>query len=207
MILSKIYIILLSMLLVISVTSFSAIAGDPDNPELEDRKFDVRLLGLLPIFPQSYFENIDVISAWFYEEHDTPDYLYVSLKIRNLESRTDSMQATYVVSWIFNNHRFSTISHVFPDAISGFEVARSMDGDDDLDECIYCDGVFDDDNNIITWIVPKDWIGNLRSGDEIYSPSAHAIFRFTTDSGLPRLDFFKDLSNNAKTKKDYTVLY
>ena len=70
----------------------------------------------------------------------------------------------------------------------------------------YTDGAFLD-NEIITWIIPKDAIGNPRNGQIIENIVPHTHLRYPESSGIPMWDLFKDLPWNAKVTKDYILEY
>ena len=54
--------------MLILTTTFSVMAGDEINPEITDNEGDAR-------------NHLDIISAWFYEKMEKPDYLYIIIKI------------------------------------------------------------------------------------------------------------------------------
>ena len=80
----KIVSIVMMMLLLLGSFSIIVSAGSEENPEVKDRKLDVLFLGILPFFPQMNYKNADFESVWFYEQESNPEYLYVSMKIRDL---------------------------------------------------------------------------------------------------------------------------
>jgi hypothetical protein len=198
--------ILVIMLLILTVLPLQVLAGDSDNPEFEDRILDVKLFGIFPFPLQNNLKYADIVSAWFHEDIGNPDYLYVTLKIRALQEKT-GLEAIYDVDWTFNNNYYITCVHANPTGFGGFVIGKSIDGYDDFESWDYCDGNFNVEDNTITWIVPKDKIGDphpLNTLTDIF-PSTH--LRFTDNSGLPLWDLFKDLAWNAKTRKDYTIQY
>ena len=186
----------------------SVIAGDEKNPELEDRIRDVRFTGYLLFWPQVFFKHIDIVSAWFYEESENLDCLYLSLKLRELEEKTETLEAIYSVSWVYKNSTYSATVKIHPDGIAygGFYVCKYL-GNDNYEDYYYCDGTLDVESNIITWEIQKSKIGNPQHGDLLTEPFAYTDNRFTEESGRPRIDLFKDLSWNAKIRKDYVIQY
>ena len=195
--------ILLTMILL----PMNALAGDPDNPEFVDRILDVKLFGVFTCPFQINYKYADVVAAWLHEESTNSEYLSVSLQIRNLEEKTDSLEAIYDVDLVWKNDRFIVCLHINPYGISSFVVGRSLDGNDEMDDWIESDGTIDVDQNIITWIVPKAFLGNPPKGATITSIQPHTHLRFTDDSGLPLMDLFKDLSWNGKLSKEYVIQY
>jgi len=195
-------IILVTTLLPIAGT---VIAGSEDNPEVEDRIFDVKLFGIF-LFPlQIHFKYADVVSTWFYENSDNPDYLYVSLKIRDLGDKADDLEVIYDVDWSYSNNRYICCVHDNPNGYGPFVIGKSADGDENYDDFAPCEGNFDVENNIISWKVPKIAIGDPLIGHKLTSISPHTHLRFRDDSELPHMDLFKDLYWNVKTVKDYLI--
>jgi len=199
--------IFVCMLLLLSAFPFTVKAGDAKNPDVVDRIMDVKLFGVIGFPFQANLKYADIVSSWFFENNTNPNFLYVSLKLRDLEDKTDGLEAIYDVDWSFNNNYYITCVHANPYGFGVFSVGRSTDGDDVFEEWEICDGMFDTDSNVITWEVSKDTIGNPQPFSKLINifPSTH--LRFTDNSGLPLMDLFKDLSWNAKTTKDYVIQY
>jgi hypothetical protein len=153
------------------------------------------------------YKYADIVATWLHEESGNPDYLSVSLQMRDLTEKTESLEAIYVVEWTWNNHLFLVCLHINPDGIGSFVVGRSLDFNDDIEEWITCDGTVDVQQNIITWSVPKEFIGNPWKGVTIQSILPVVTLRFTDASGLPLMDLFKDTSWNAKVSKGYVLQY
>ncbi len=85
---------------------------------MEDRIRDVKILGLLPIFPQWYLRHVDIVSTTFYEESDTPSVLYLSLELRDLQAATVYFEAVYSIGWSFGSTYYSAGTLVRPDGPS-----------------------------------------------------------------------------------------
>jgi hypothetical protein len=203
----KIIPILVSMLIIFTTFSMTVFGGSEDDPEVEDRIGDVKIFGIIPFFPQVNFGYADIVSAWIYEEENNPDFLYMGLKIRDLEDTTDKYDAIYVIVWTFNNIEYSAGVHIFPEGPTPL-TAGSVDKEgNDYVDFVVCDGSIDSVNDIITWIIPKDAIGNPTTGLKITDIFPHTHLRNTPSSGLPLWDLFKDLSWNAKITRDYIIRY
>ena len=202
-----IFIVMLLIATILPITG-NVIAGSEEYPELEDRIRDVKFTGYLLLWPQVFFKHMDIVSAWFYEESENLDYLYVSLKLRDLEEKTETLEAIYMVSWVHKDSTYQAIVKIHPDGIAygGFYVCKYL-GHDNYEDYYYCDGTLDDESNIITWEIQKSKIGNPQHGDLLTEPFAYTDNRFTEESGITRIDLFKDLSWNAKIRKDYIIQY
>jgi hypothetical protein len=182
-------------------------AGSEEDPEVEDRIRDVKIFGLFPFLPQFNFKYADIVSAWIYEESGNPDYLYMNLKIRDLEETTAKYDAIYVISWTLNSVTYSASVHIFPDGATALVAGPTDEEGNDYVDYVVCDGDIDSLNNIITWIIPKDEIGNPSKGVELTNILPHTHLRYPESSGFPMWDLFKDLPWNAKIVKDYSIQF
>ena len=206
---SKVICIFVSMLLISTILPIAGtvLAGSEEDPEIEDRIRDVMLFGLFPFLPQFNFKYVDIISAWIYEEEDNPDYLYMNLKIRDLEDTTEKYDAIYVISWTLDSGTYSASVHIFPHGPTALLAGPTDEERNDYVDYVVCEGDIDSINHIITWIIPKDAIGNPNTGQKIENIVPHTHLRYPESSGIPMWDLFKDLPWNAKITKDYILQY
>lgn len=204
---NKIISIVIIMLLLLGSFSMIVSAGSEEDPEVKDRKLDVLFLGIIPFFPQMNYKNADFESVWLYEQESNPEYLYVSMKIRDLYGSSDQYDYIYVVDWTYNDVRYGASIHLLPTGLTSYLSGSLNEEGNDYISHVVCDGVFDDQNDIITWIIPKGEIGNPLKFSKISNiiPSTHV--RFPLDSGKVKFDLFKDLPWNALLSKDYTIKY
>jgi hypothetical protein len=202
-------IIMLLIVMLLFLTSFPLIVsgGSEDDPEIEDRVFDVRFLGSFPFFPQTNFRTADFTSAWFYEREDQPDNLYVCMKTRALKTSTATYECIYIVRWTYMNVHYGISLHLLPNKSPIFFAGSLDKGLNDYIDCVICDGTIDEENNIVTWVVPKSGIGNPVAKMKISNIQPLTNIRFPLDSGKVKFDLFKDLSRNAKVTKDYALKY
>ncbi len=189
--------------LVATILPLGVIAENSDDPEIEDRIRDV--FGLFGFLPQFFFKHIDIRSAWFYEDSGNPDYLYVSLELRDLEYKTKLLEAIYVIDWRFNSNSYAACVHTNPNGVRVFLSGKTNDVGNGFEDYVICDGTFDDENNIITWEIPKNAIGDPQPGDILTNTAAVTTLRFTDESGLPLMDLLKDLA--LQGNKDYIIQY
>jgi hypothetical protein len=217
------------MLLITTILPFNASAGDEENPEVKDRIEDV-----MGFIPYSTCLSIDMVSTWFSEDDSNPENLYISLKTIDLDAKTKTKarplfsiftfllqrlsrhifkintkeyQMVYAVAWRVNNKYYTTVVHGYSDRIGDFIVGKSPDGDDEIDHWYYCDGTFDKENNIITWVIPKDLIDNPSQGSLVTYISPHTHLRQVDEQGRPTMDYAKDVSLDALVIKDYVIQY
>ena len=202
--------ILVGMLLISALIPLTASAGDPNDPEVTDRIRDVRgFFGLIPraLIPQFFLKHVDIQSAWFYEDSNNPDYLSISLKVRDLEVKlSDNEQKTYdtiyTVRWYLNDEFYVSGLHVFSD---GHITEYSVGKESDENYFVLCQGTFEEQENIITWLVPKDGIGNPQPGDVLLRPWAWIGIRIIdNDTGNYGGELVKDWTSEGR---EYTIQY
>jgi len=157
-------IILLLFLLTSSISLSGAITSNPPHdPQITDSAGDA-------------FGYIDIDSVWFYEEEETPEYLYVSMKI-NDPSET-RFQQTFAAFWNYKGIRYSVSLHL---AFSVKEWYKFRVGEhkesDRRAEHFRINGSYDLDTGIITWKVSKDDIGNPNAGDILTNTWSNAFRR------------------------------
>ena len=70
----KISTILVCMLFITLSFTMNVFAGSEEDPEILDVEDD------------AVFDYLDIISAWFYEMEEEPEYLFTALKIKEINS-------------------------------------------------------------------------------------------------------------------------
>jgi len=85
--------LLISTILPITETVF---AGDENDPEIKDEKGDTLL------------KHFDIVSAWFFENADETDFLFVSIKVNDLKNYRAG--GTYLVEWTSPSGRWASAS-------------------------------------------------------------------------------------------------
>lgn len=157
----KIMGIFVIMMLISTILTITTIAGDESDPEIVDEIGDTPL-GLL-----------DIESAWFYEQIDEPNYLFIAMKINYLK---ENYNAVFSIRWSNGgeNYAAGVNTFYFKETIfrSGLPKQANYWQWNRMPEC---DGFFDIENKIITWKIPKSTIGNLQPGDVLTNTKANAV--------------------------------
>ena len=185
----KIFIVVLGVLLTITIlpiTNF-VLAGDEDNPEIEDN------VGDCPI------KNIDIVSAWFFEDSDDPDFVYVAIKVRDLQYTW--IVTNYVMYWYYNSTLYFSLlstwgqgSNSICSIIENGVLLQQIAGSCDLE------------NDVIAMKIPKNAIGDPSPGDLLIRP--YAFSRFTMFGGiLGPLSPLSDYAPNNRQGKNYVIQY
>jgi hypothetical protein len=188
--------IFVCMLLISTTISISVIAGDESDPEIVDDKGDTPL-GLL-----------DIESAWFYEEIDDPDNLFVAMKISNLK---ENYNAVFSIRWSFNNENYAAGVNTFYFKDTIFRCGLPKQANywqwNRMPECV---GIFDIENGVMTWKIPKNTIGNPQHGDVLTNTKANAVpgFPLSFLYFVLHLDYRDFAPNNVgEYGRDYIVQY
>lgn len=175
--LKRIISITVCIMLLTTIVPFVTLAGDENNPEIEDPEGDVLLFGKMPMLIMSkFFKHIDVISAWFYENPDEPDILYTTLKIK--EYKRSLLMAAYGIFWYYNDIDYGAISMFSrgEDYMIGIQIQEV--------EFIPVDNFYtiDEEKNTVTFAIPKNLIGNPEPGDILNPFISIGVMRFVSDT-------------------------
>jgi hypothetical protein len=189
--------ICVGILVVAAAVASLPAAGDENDPEVRDRARDV--FGILGFLPQALFRHVDIRAAWFAENENEPESLYVSLAVRNLRGQTFLLEAIYVVSWFYDYEVYDAVVKLHPDGVYGDFHVSCNDGETH----VVCKGMLDAENDVITWIVPKTAIGDPQPGDTLTSTCAVTTLRHVWPSGRPSMDLLKDLTQRLMGTPDF----
>ena len=186
--------IFVCMLLLYTLFPINVTGGDEENPEITDWERDLEgFFGKL--FPR-FFKHIDLISGWFYENSTMPNTLYVALKVKDLEYK--KLRTIYSIHWEYNGKPYATGSHTY----SSGEFLVSFTGCMEVgNETMYeIDAYFDLEKNIITWNVPKEYIGNPEPGEVLELPFAWNGIRFISDQWV---ELYVNIFGQSELAKDW----
>ena len=209
----KLFKILLMLLVTMIISSSGLVfAGDEQNPEIIDDEDDI--FGPLIIDPSLFvrmqtigrlkdienFDFIDIVSAWFYENADEPDYLYTTVKLKNLEFKDD--RGVYAMHWKYNDIAYGAGVHTYSNGdYQGFFAGESPRGAyNDID------GSFDIVNDKVIFRIPKLLIGYPSKGDILTETDAWTALRFKFEPST--WPYGGELAKDwAGYGKDYTIQY
>ena len=177
----KIMCVLIGTLLIITILPITAIAGDEENPEIEDETGEF----------WRFFPGFDIISAWFFNDGVN---LYVSIKVANIQFR---QFFAYTVLWRYKDTEyFASMQGAY------FYFGEDTDG---WLPWIYKDatGSLDEEKGIITITMPLSEIGNPGEGEKLTNTWA-----MTHWSGFLGLNFHFPLDRAPRWEtsgKDYVI--
>lgn len=166
----KILCLYLCFLFLASGIVYNVSAGDENDPEITDYEKDLigaRALHPLPKILYPFFKYIDIIAGWFCENQEQPDILLVSLKLQTFDYKP--LNTRYVMWWSYDSVDYVAAFITHSNGLFEVGVAGYIDenGTEVLNPVGYS---IDEENNIITFTIPKNNIGNPTSGDELLDP-------------------------------------
>jgi len=166
---------LICCFLVVGIIPQIVNAGDPTNPEITDSKNDVLLFGQfsLPI-ANRMLKHIDILSAWFSEKSDEPNFLYVTLQLQDVKKIR--LMGIYAVDWYYEGIEYAIMT-IFEHGKETTVV--QIQGTENItleDSCL-----IDEEKNTMTWAIPKEAIGDVTAGDTLDSTLAIAGLRFCSN--------------------------
>lgn len=179
-------------------------ADDPNIEDEEDNRFDY----------------IDAVSGWFYEESDEPEYLFISMQLVDL---TEHIGTVYAIHWEYDDVHYDVGLHngVFIPRVN--EKHWSCDYYDQHPVWFWREkpistweettnsGVFDVREDIITWKIHKDCIGNPQPGEVLTRSYIFTAHRISKVGLIPVffIPFSYELSDATEPSEsqDYIVQY
>ena len=156
------------MLLFTTILPITALAGDPENPEITDAIGDARAY-------------LDIKKAWFYEDPSTPEILYTTIEITKPSSIP--FKQHLVVTWQMNGEYYASMLAIgyYLNKSRWFEyvsiIGRGQFGDPES-TFSYIQGSFDTTKGTVTCIIPKSTIGNPKPGDVLTNTHSQCFERF-----------------------------
>jgi len=195
------------MLLTSTLLSLIAAAGDENDPEIED---DIE---------EDVVNYMDILSAWFYEQEDQPDYLFVGLKLNEIS--TTPLKQHLTVHWDYNGVPCATMMAVGYQGFGSINFSAGWGHGfwfQEHHELIT--GDYDQETGIITMSIPKHIIKDPSKGDVLTNTYALTFQRF---GFIGRMGFDRpfihsilfglsgqrrsDIGPNDGYGRDYTIQY
>ena len=173
--------------LIFQVTNVS-LAGDENDPEITDEEDDLFGPWAKPEDIKNY-KYLDIVSAWFEEKADEPDYLFLSIKVKNF--KFELLRAIYAMHWEYNGVEYATGVHTHTSGSYQVFIAGIS-----RTEYFTIAGSFDEENNIISFKVPKMLVGNPGKGDVLTQTDAWNALR-------KRIEVLTLLSGDGELIKDW----
>jgi len=139
-------------------------AGSEENPEIVDEE------------DTDVVDYLDVVSAWFYEKENEPDYLFTALKMKEISS--NHLKQHLIVHWKINDIPCAS-GMVIGYGIPWFDFTAGYGHGWWFQEHYQrIEGEYDQETGIITCKIPKSIINNPQKGDVLENTYASAFERF-----------------------------
>ena len=160
----KILTFLVCMLFILSIISINVSAGSEEDPEIIDDEDD------------ETFDHLDIISAWFYEKEEEPDYLFTALKIKEINQNKFKQHLT--VHWEHNGIECASSLHIgYGNPWFSFGAGYGH-GFWFMEHYQRIEGEYDEETGIIICKIPKNIINNPQQGDVLTKTKALTFQRF-----------------------------
>ncbi len=163
--LKKLLTFIICMQFILTIISVNVFAGSENDPEIiDEEEYDI-------------YGYVDIISAWFYEDENEPDYLFTSLKLKNIDETKTKQHL--VVKWEHKGIHCSAGLYIGYDEEYWLSYQAGYGHGFWFQEHYQeIEGNLDKENGIITCKIPKDIINNPEKGDILTKTRAHAFQRF-----------------------------
>ena len=160
---------IISMLIsILFISSINVLAGNLNDPEITDVTGDA-------------YGYLDIHSVWFFEDENEPDYLFVAMKIN--EPSYYKFQQTFSVFWKYKNEEYACglnlgfgLGEHWGESSAGKYVNRAPHGGPDYYNNLEI-GVYSLEDEIITWKIPKELIGDPQKDDVLTDTWSNAFRR------------------------------
>lgn len=154
----------IQMLLLLAILPVCTLAGDPENPEIEDNS------------ETDVFPYLDVLSAWFFEKEEEPGFLYTSMKLVQINSNRLKQHLT--IHWEHKGVECAAAMFIgYGDPWFAFEAGYGH-GFWFQEHYVTVSGVYNVTTGIYTCKIPKEIINNPQKGDVLTSTYALTFQRF-----------------------------
>lgn len=160
----KIFTILICTLFITLSFSMNVFAGSEEDPEILDEEDD------------AVFDHLDIISAWFYEREEEPEFLFTALKLKEINS--DRLKQHLTVHWEHNGIECASSLHIgYGNPWFSFSGGYGH-GFWFQEHYQQIEGEYDEETGIIICKIPKSIINNPQKGDVLTKTKALTFQRF-----------------------------
>ncbi len=198
--LKRIFFLFVIAQLIVIVVPVSVFAGDEQNPEITDDENDMYTH---PYFygPARSLKAIDIVSAWFHEDQNESDYLFITIKVVDLNHLW--LRSTYMVEWGHEVYVYTaSLSTQFFGLFSVAVLLRSYPV-----RIHFVKTIFDKEDNLVTFIIPKNFIDNPLPGDVLTRTRAASTISVAFGNYLDFYFAFDMAPDFQPSGKNYIVQY
>jgi hypothetical protein len=160
----KFFPIIVLMLFLTLLFPSQVFAGDEENPEIEDEIED------------EIIDYLDIICAWFYEDAEQPEYLFIGIKVEELKIMPLKHKLT--VHWEYDDEECAAGLSIGYGPPWFQHSAGWGHGFWFQEHYERVNGTIDEENGIVTFKIPKECIRNPQKGDVLTNTYALSFERF-----------------------------
>lgn len=205
----KIIVPCICIMLVMTIIPLAAYGEVVNELQKNDFKYDVKPMWLFarwnPLW-QITLKHLDIVSFSIFEDSEEPDFLHASIKLRDF--KYSNLRTCYVVYFTFNCIKYYIGINIHTKGEYVSSIAGYFDESHNChDTPVDCE--INEEENTMTWIVPKDVIGNPEAGDQFEAVHANTylILQKNCEARFPlhlAEDIARPLISSGYT---YTVQY
>ena len=189
----KIIVPCICMMLVITIVPFVASKEIENKFEKDDFKFDVfhsirfvrkngKILSALfqswnPLW-QIFLKHLDIVSFSIYEDSNDPEFLYAKMEIRDF--KYSERRTCYAIYWTYDDTRYYVCTCTHSEGEKVGSIAGYF-GEDGTEYYTPVNGEINEEESILTWVIPKDIIGNPEAGDHLVEIHANTNLIYQKD--------------------------
>jgi len=151
------------------------------------------------------FNFLDIRSFSLYEITDTPEYLYASMEVSKF--KYSEYRSVYIIYWCYNGTEYyaATYTHSLGEYVCIF--CGYWEEDHTIYHHTIIEGDIHEEENRITWKIPRNLIGDPNNGAVLQNIHAASHLQYQKDCGAPRQlclasDYVKPIFDNEYT---YTI--
>lgn len=185
------------VILFVAISPLVSIARYDDH-EITDDEGDTR------------FSYVDMIWGSFYEEPSEPEYLFVELKIADLQ---DKIGTVYAIHWYYDGVHYDVGFHngimIPPQVFKHFSCNYYNKRGNPIDTWNESSnrGSFDLDTGIIKWKILKNCVGDPQPGDSLTTPYSFSAQRISKLGLIPLWFIFGSFADGTPYGTTYIVQF
>jgi len=189
----KIIVPCICIMLVITIAPLAASKEIENEFEKDDLKFDVfhsirflrkngKILSALfqswnPVW-QIFLKHLDIVSFSIYEDSNDPESLFAKMEIRDF--KYSERRTCYGIYWTHEGTDYYVCTNTHTQGEKVGSIAGYF-GEDGTDFIVPVNGEINEEESILTWVIPKDIIGNPEAGDQLVEIHANTYLIYQKD--------------------------
>jgi hypothetical protein len=127
---------------------------------------------------QIFFKHLDIVSFSIFEDSDEPEFLQAKMKIRNF--KYSELRSWYGIYWVYKDIRYfvGTNTHTKGEKVGSI---AGYFNEDKTGNYSIINGEINEEENTLTWTIPKDIIGHPQAGEQLEEICAYTYLIYQKD--------------------------